>query len=145
MNCYRRILSGIVMLVMLAGCMTGSEDKDMMPSIKSQPSFPYDRPFFKADRKTSFEDAGKFIMVEGSQCTTREHGPEPAAMLVTVDMPVYVNRGTVVLNGWDLRYLNNDHELRSLRADITHSKLVTSMGIFQSNRGVVAQKVKTKP
>lgn len=127
-NCFRRVLFGIVMLVMLTGCMTGSEDKDMMSSIGSQQSFPYDRPFFKADRKTSFEDDGKFIMVEGSQCTKREHGPEPATMLITVDMPVYVNRGTVVLNGWDLRYLNGDHELRSLRADITHSKLVSGTG-----------------
>lgn len=128
MNCYRRILFGIVILVILTGCMTGREDKDVMSSFGPQGTVPSDRPFFKAGRKTSFEDDGKFIMVEGNQCTIREQGPEPASMLVTVDMPSYVNRGTVVLNGWDLRYLNKDHEVRSLRADITHSKLVVGGG-----------------
>jgi hypothetical protein len=125
MNCFCRILFGIVMLVMLTGCMTGREDKDMMSPSEPKRALPSDRPFFKASRKTNFEDDGKFIMVEGNQCTIREHGPESASMLITVDMPTYVNRGTVVLNGWDLRYLNKDHEVRSLRADITHSKLVS--------------------
>ncbi len=128
MNCYCRILLGMVMLVILTGCMTGREDKDIMSPSESQSVLSPDRPFFKADRKTSFEDDGKFIMVEGNQCTIREHGPESATMLITVDMPTYVNRGTVVLNGWDLRYLNKDHEVRSLRADITHSKLVAGGG-----------------
>ena len=136
MNCYRLILFGTVLLIMLTGCMTSRKDKDIMTSSASHGTFPLDRAFFKADRKISFEDAGKFIMLEGSQCTEQTHGPDSATMLITLDMPAYVNHGTVVLNGWDLRYLHKDHEVRSMRADITHSKLVTdssgpSMLVFE--------------
>ena len=128
MNCYRHIMFGVIQLMMLTGCVTGQDDNDVTLLPGSQKTFIVDRPFFKADRKISFEDNGKFIMVEGNQCTKREHGPGSASMLVTVDMPNYANNGTVVLNGWDLRYLSMDHEVRVLRADITHSKLVIGGG-----------------
>lgn len=123
---YRLLLLGAVILMMLLGCMTSRKDRDM--SLPSGGSLSTGQPFFKGDRKTSFEDAGKFIMVEGSRCTERANGPESATMLITIDLPAYVNQGTVILNGWDLRYLNKDHEVRTLRADITHSKLMTGAG-----------------
>lgn len=126
-NCYRNIPLIVVVLVMLTGCMTSREGKGL-PHSGSQSTSPADQPFYKAVRKTSFEDDGKFILVEGNQCKQRDSGSEPATMLITIDMPAYVNQGTVVLNGWNLRYLNSDHEVRSLRADIIHSKLATSGG-----------------
>ncbi|PTN11873.1 hypothetical protein [Nitrosomonas aestuarii] len=125
MNWFRLILFGTVILMMLTGCMASRKDKDKMATSALQNTFPSDPVFFKAARKISFEDQGKFIMLEGNQCTEQVRGPESAIMLITLDMPTYVNRGTVVLNGWDLRYLHKDHEVRSMRADITHSKLVT--------------------
>ena len=128
MNSYRLILSWAVILILLTGCMTGRKDKDMMTPPDSQSGLPTEQPFFTANRKIAFEDDGKFIMIEGSQCTEQIHGSDSASMLITHDMPTYVNRGTVLLNGWNLRYLHSDHEVRSLRADITHSKLVTSGG-----------------
>lgn len=128
MNCNRHIMLSLFLLMILTACASGGGDKDVLLLPGTTGSFSVDRPFFKADRKISFEDDGKFIMVEGNQCAEREHGPKAASMLVTVDMPNYVNRGTVVLNGWDLRYLNKDHEVRSLRADIKHSKLVAGSG-----------------
>lgn len=67
-------------------------------------------------------------MVEGNQCTVRNRGPEPSTMLITIDMPPYVNQATAILNGWDLRYLNKDQEIHALRADIKHSKLLTGAG-----------------
>ncbi|MCB1984625.1 MAG: hypothetical protein H6936_07030 [Burkholderiales bacterium] len=128
MNSYRLILIGAVILIILTGCITSRNDRNMMTPPDSQSSLPSDQPFYKADRKIAFEDAGKFIMLEGSQCIQQAHGPESATMLITHDMPAYVNRGTVILNGWDLRYLHKDNEVRSLRADITHSKLVNGGG-----------------
>ncbi|SES89068.1 hypothetical protein SAMN05216326_10637 [Nitrosomonas marina] len=127
MNFKRLILPATIMLVALAGCATGKQDNDTsLP--ESHTTDASNQPFFKAVRKVGFEDAGRFIMVEGSQCTEQANGPEPATMLITHDMPAYVNNGTVILNGWDLRYLHSDHEVRTLRADITHSKLVTGGG-----------------
>ncbi len=131
MNCNHRVALILVLLALttvLTSCVTNRQDRNMMQIPDSQNAIPPNPPFFKANRKTSYEDHGTFIMVEGNQCTARDRGPEPATMLITVDMPSYVNQGTVILNGWDLRYLNKDHEVRSLRADITHSKLVTGIG-----------------
>lgn len=131
MHCNHRIPITLLLtlIMLLAGCsITSKKDRHMMSLSDPKNAASQEQPFFKASRKTSFEDSGKFIMVEGSQCAEREKGPESATMLITVDMPAYVNQGTVVLNGWDLRYLHKDHEVRSLRADIKHSKLVTGGG-----------------
>ncbi|MBX3639643.1 MAG: hypothetical protein KF888_03890 [Nitrosomonas sp.] len=131
MNCNHRIALIFVLLALttiLTSCVTSRKDRNMMQLSDSQGTVSPNLPFFKANRKTGYEDHGTFIMVEGSQCTERDRGPEPATMLITVDMPSYVNQGTAILNGWDLRYLNRNHKVRTLRADITHSKLVASTG-----------------
>lgn len=126
------ILSVIAALVMLTSCAAGRKQNDIQSDIntlsRQQGTAVSSQPFFKVERKIGFEDAGKFIMVEGSQCIEQASGPEPATMLITHDMPAYVNSGTVILNGWNLRYLHKDHEVRTMRADITHSKLVTGGG-----------------
>ncbi|MGR9046224.1 MAG: hypothetical protein ACU83N_13075 [Gammaproteobacteria bacterium] len=117
-----------LILVTLSACVTRPSDRDSFePSTQSEAT-PSSDLFFEATRRTAFEDDGKFVMVEGSECIRRDHGPGSATMLVIVDMPNYVDRGTALLNGWDLRYLHGDHEVRQLRADIIHSKLVTGGG-----------------
>lgn len=120
---------GVAALLALSACSMNPQDRDhMIPPDGSRVATPFDQLKFKAAHETSFEDDGKFISVEGRECTQADRGPESATMLLLVDMPSYVDSGTVVLNGWDLRYLHGDHEVRSLRADITHSKLVTGGG-----------------
>lgn len=121
------ILPVVLLLFILSACATKPQDR-AFPSDSSQTKTPFDQLSFGATRKTAFEDVGKFIMVEGSECVQRDKGPESATILSFVDMPSYVDSGTIILNGWDLRYLHGDHEVRSLRADITHSKLVTGGG-----------------
>ena len=128
MKGYRYILLSAIFLALLVGCMTSREHRDMMLPPGSHAMFPTDQPLFAAQAVARFEDEGRFIMMEGSQCIKRDQGPESAFMLISVEMPSYVNQGTAVLNGWDLRYLDSDHEVRSLRADITNSKLVTGGG-----------------
>ncbi|MDR4516615.1 MAG: hypothetical protein MRK00_04420 [Nitrosomonas sp.] len=128
MNSYRLMLFWAAILILLTGCMTGRKDSAKMTPPDTQSGLAAERQFFTVNRKIAFEDDGKFIMIEGSQCTEQAHGPDSASMLITHDMPNYVNRGTVVLNGWSLRYMHSDHEVRSLRADITHSKLATGGG-----------------
>lgn len=128
MKRHRPILFAVIFLSLLAGCVTARKDRDMMPSPDSHTLFPTDPPVLTAEPVARFEDEGRFIMIEGSQCVTQENGPDSAAMLISVEMPDYVNRGTAILNGWDLRYLESDHEVRQLRADITNSKLVTGGG-----------------
>lgn len=131
MYCNYRIALILVVLIpatLLPGCMTSKKEQNMPPPSESQSATPTNLPFFKTNRRTSYEDPGKFIMVEGNQCTVRNRGPEPSTMLITIDMPPYVNQATAILNGWDLRYLNKDQEIHALRADIKHSKLLTGAG-----------------
>lgn len=131
MYCNYRIALILVVLIpatLLPGCMTSKKEQNMPPPSESQSATPTNLPFFKTNRRTSYEDPGKFIMVEGNQCTVRDRGPEPSTMLITIDMPPYVNQATAILNGWDLRYLNKDQEIHALRADIKHSKLLTGAG-----------------
>jgi len=127
MRGYQLVLFGMAVMVILSGC-ASRQDKETLAPSNSQQVLSSESSFFKADRKISFEDQNTFILVEGRQCTEQAHGKESASMLITHDMPAYVNNGTVILNGWDLRYLNDDHQVRSLRVDIIHSKLVTGGG-----------------
>lgn len=126
MKCYVKLMIVMAMLMMLSACATKSQDKPqpVLP-VAAQPATPFEQLSFKATRKTVYEDSGRFIMIEGSECTQRNGGTDAATMLLWVSMPYYVDSGTVVLNGWDLRYLHDDREIHSLRAEITHSKLVT--------------------
>ena len=131
MNFNHRIASILILLAsvtVLPGCMASKKERNITPPSESPSATPTNLPFFKTNRRTSYEDPGKFIMVEGSQCVIRDRGPEPATMLITIDMPSYVDQATAILNGWDLRYLNRDQEIRALRADIKHSKLLIGAG-----------------
>jgi len=123
------ILLAIFILFSLSACATKTQEKKRIDSSAgSQTAIPFEQLSFKATGKTVFEDDGKFILIEGSKCIQRDNGKEVATVLQWVEMPNYVDSGTVVLNGWDLRYLNRDHEVHSIRADITHSKLVKNTG-----------------
>lgn len=104
------------------------EKKPIEASGGSKIATPFEQLSLKTTGKTVFEDEGKFILIEGSQCIQRDNGAEAATILQWVEMPSYVDGGTVVLNGWDLRYLRSDREVNSMRADITHSKLVKNAG-----------------
>lgn len=104
------------------------EKKPLEASGGSKIATPFEQLSLKTTGKTVFEDEGKFILIEGSQCIQRDNGAEAATILQWVEMPSYVDSGTVVLNGWDLRYLRSDREVNSMRADITHSKLVKNAG-----------------
>lgn len=122
-------LLALFMLFLLAACATKtSEKKPPDAARESKIATPFEQLSFKTTGKTVFEDEGKFILIEGSQCMQRDNGVEPATVLAWIEIPSYVDNGTVVLNGWDLRYLHSAREVNSMRADITHSKLVKNAG-----------------
>jgi hypothetical protein len=119
----------ICMLSLLTACASKpQEKKTTLSSDKSQPATLFEQLTLKGTGKTVFEDEGKFILIEGSKCMQRDKGSEAATVLQWIEMPSYVDSGTVVLNGWDLRYLNRDREVHAIRVDITHSKLVKNAG-----------------
>jgi hypothetical protein len=123
------IFLALCILLSLAGCATKTQEKKpVVSSDRSQATTPFEQLSLKTIGKTVFEEDGKFVMIEGSQCIQRDNGKEAATVLQWVEMPSYVDNGTVVLNGWDLRYLNQDREVHSMRADITRSKLVKNTG-----------------
>ena len=123
------IFLALCILLSLAACATKTQGKKPAASSdRPQATTPFEQLSLKTIGKTVFEEDGKFVMIEGSKCIQRDNGKEAATVLQWVEMPGYVDNGTVVLNGWDLRYLNQDREVHSMRADITHSKLVKNTG-----------------
>lgn len=123
-------LLSVFVLCLLLSCASKSPEKRLVDSIEKsiKPSSVFEQLTFSPEGKTIFEDAGNFILIEGSKCVRRDNGMEPATIVQWIEMPGYVDHGTVVLNGWDLRFLQHDREINSLRADITHSKLVKNAG-----------------
>jgi hypothetical protein len=59
--------------------------------------------------RTSFEDPGRFIAVEGRECLS---GTENIEAWQTWRPPDWVDRGTVLLNGWHARYTDGDHHVK---------------------------------
>ncbi len=123
------ITLALLTLLLLSACASKAPDrKALVAAGNAAAPTPFEQLTFKAEGKTVFEDHGKFIMLEGSKCMQRDNGMEPAVITQWLEMPGYVDSGTVVLNGWDLRYLKQDREVNSLRAEITRSKLVKNTG-----------------
>lgn len=71
-----------------------------------------------------FEDPGKFLMVEGGSCG---QGGASGVLRLPGSMQIpdeYASgMATVVLNGWRLGYLGDDHKLQSARAVISEPRL----------------------
>ncbi|MGV8711567.1 MAG: hypothetical protein ACWA6R_03365 [Nitrosomonas sp.] len=123
------LLALISILSGLAGCASKThEKKTAEPSNLSKVPTPFEQLSLKTTAKTAFEDSGRFIMMEGTKCVQRDSGAEAATVVAWIEMPHYVDNGSIVLNGWDLRYLHQEREVNSMRADITHSKLVRNAG-----------------
>jgi len=126
---YLYILLALFILFAFSACASKTQEKKMLDSPdKAKILTPFEQLSFKSEGKTVFEDEGKFILIEGSKCMQRDNGAEAATVLQWIEMPGYVDSATVVLNGWDLRYLQKDREVNSMKADIIHSKLVKSAG-----------------
>lgn len=71
------------------------------------------------------EDAGRIIVEHGSGCGESDLDGEEE--IVTLDgkmsLPRYADRGTVILNGWYVEYLDEDHHVRSFAATIGQIKV----------------------
>lgn len=123
------MLFALSVLLLLVACASKTQEKKPVDSAAgSKIATPFEQLSLKTSGKTVLEDAGKFILIEGSKCMQREDGAEAATILQWIEMPGYVDNSTVVLNGWDLRYLQSEREVNSMRVDITHSKLVKNTG-----------------
>jgi hypothetical protein len=127
---YTRMLFLLGIALLLPACATKLQQKKPIHDapIGSKIATPFEQLSSKTMGKTIFEDKGKFILIEGSQCAQRESGFEVATLLQWIEMPNYVDKATVILNGWQLRYLQGDREVNAMRVDITHSKLVKNVG-----------------
>lgn len=123
------IAFALLIPLLLSACASKMPEKKVLDAaVKAAAPTPFEQLTFKAEARTVFEDRGKFIMLEGSKCMQRDNGAEPVIITQWLEMPGYVDNGTVVLNGWDLRYLKQDREVNSLRAEISRSKLVKNTG-----------------
>ena len=124
MNRWVRRLLALLMLLGLLACVARENRSIDTVRQGEKPSIIFEQLASKFEGRVVIEDEGKFILLEGSKCVQREDATAAATIIQWIELPGYVDRGTVILNGWDLRFLHHDREIRSMRADITHSKLV---------------------
>lgn len=102
---YLYILLGLFILFAFSACATKTQVKKTIDSTdKAKIATPFEQLSFKSEGKR-FLRMRKFILIEGSKCMQRDNGAEAATVLQWIEMPGYVDSATVVLNGWDLRYL----------------------------------------
>ncbi|PSJ17950.1 hypothetical protein [Nitrosomonas supralitoralis] len=126
---YGSLLLALSILFLLSACASKSlEQKTINAADKVRIPTSFEQLTFKSEGRTVFEDEGKFILIEGNKCTQRDSGSEAATVLQWIELPNYVDSGTVILNGWDMRFLHGDREVNTMSADITHSKIVKNEG-----------------
>lgn len=63
-----------------------------------------------------FEEPGTIITYHGFGCAESNKSGEEDVLKVeqSLDLPAYVNKATVLLNGWRVKYLSKDHEVTGL-------------------------------
>ena len=64
------------------------------------------------------EDPGIIIVQDGTECGRSAGGGEVVALEGSFELLGYANAATVFLNGWRLEYLQSDHEVTAISADI---------------------------
>jgi hypothetical protein len=95
--------------------------------------------------RTIFETAGTVIAIHGSGGATLNPGNPTGAIKVeqSVPIPPYVDRATVILNGWRLDYVGGDHSVLALGSAITdirvdpklHRVTWNALGLIRDNGG----------
>lgn len=101
--------------------------------------FPDDVPVIGLDssvQKPVFEDQGTIAVFHGSGCAELTEPSERNYLIRIQDsigIPEYATDATVFLNGWQLRYLEKDHEVRCLGTAISNIEL--SDGVLQWEAG----------
>lgn len=82
-------------------------------------------PLMAQSSQTVFEGPSQFIAIHGSGTAELVNGKSADAIKVeqSVDLPPFVDRATVFLNGWRLSYLGGDQHVLALGAAITRIRM----------------------
>lgn len=69
-----------------------------------------------SSQTTVFESPGTLIVYHGSGCSeSKKSGTEDVITVKqSVNLPSYATQATVILNGWDMQYLDEDHHVAGL-------------------------------
>ncbi len=78
------------------------------------------------DRSLVFERPGVFAAFHGTTCAVSDRSGEEIALRVQEELPLprELDRGTVLLNGFRLKYLDEDHHVKGLGTGIGAIELV---------------------
>lgn len=75
-------------------------------------------------REIIFEDNQNMVVYHGSSCTKTDNGKRGSLTVEeSLELPAYITNATVYLNGWHLKYLNDDHHVAGLGTAIDGIKL----------------------
>lgn len=115
----QRLLSGLLMLLFpmfLFSCTT-TPGPISPPVVSVEPT--------ATSVALDIEDPGKIIVTHGSACGESDQPGEEAIVELagSFTLPTYADAATVLLNGWQLRYLDGDEHLSRISASIADIEL----------------------
>jgi hypothetical protein len=95
---------------LLAPACSARSDSPALPQVS-----PAVKPVVAPDSIARFDDGTMLIDTIGPACAESPADRRRGAITIegSASLPEFVNRATVVLNGWRLRYLRSDHHVRS--------------------------------
>ena len=70
-----------------------------------------------------FEDTGTIVVYRGNGCAESNQDGLILTIEESLDIPLYATKATVFLNGWHLRYLDDDHNVAALETAIDKIRL----------------------
>lgn len=115
-------LSGLFIPLLLASCSFDAPGSGIICELKRRAVL---KNGSSVQQTTVFESPGTLIAYHGSACAeSNKSGQEDViAVEQSIALPAYATHATVFLNGWDLNYLNSDHQVGGLGTIITNIRV----------------------
>src|SRR5574337_1590540 len=117
------ILFGLLFIVFLGACTHQAPTLKRSQAFASLPRGAPVKALTSSQRSIVFEDTGALILYHGNGCAENNQNGGLLAIEESLDIPLYATKAAVFLNGWNLRYLDDDHNVHSLTTAIDSIRL----------------------
>ena len=109
----RTAISSAILVLILATACTYTSPSDLCARFDSAP---LKEPIGDPPLLVIMDPTQRFAVFHGSACATSdEDGTENIIKVQeSLELPAFANRATVILNGWKVKYLHKDHEVKGV-------------------------------
>lgn len=117
------ILFGVLFIVFLGACTHHALTLKRNQAFASLPRGAPVKELTSSERSIVFEDTGTIVVYHGNGCAENNQNGGLLAIEESLDLPLYATKAAVFLNGWNLRYLDDDHNVTELTTAIDSIRL----------------------